>query len=530
MTPDDLEEFERWCDGTLVGERLAAWTSRVAADPALQAEIAAERRWGNHLRAMATPAENRIAAAREAAVRTHALLMADRHSSRAHTVAQVMAGTRRRAPWRWWPVSAGAAAAAACLVLTWWWTLSHPAVARGDGTALLVGAEIPPTVRDVRFSDTSAVAIAANSQVKLSGDAQHKRLDLTVGSVDAHVAAQTSDTSFTIATPHGVATVLGTHFRVDVEDDGSVVSVSEGRVALRSGDHALIATAGQRMIAANGNVVLAPPPWSDHRPLGRVVLSGLMGPPGQQPASNPSGWLFDPAITLQHGDFSAHMTALVDRAIAGLRRADAQGVILYGIEGGLHQHTLGFPGDPRLLPEFAPEFDAIADTLFARIRTAGFRVGVTISPWRIERRGRTWHKNLETANEANAEIELDRRIAYARQRWGCTVFYLNIAGPEVPSHIRVPSAALRNVALRHPEVLMIVEKPTMIQTAFGAGQALADDHVPPGRAVARLPWFGANPTPAMLAAAKANDDILVFDPLEANQVDALQSLMRPPTP
>lgn len=529
MTPEDLEHLERWCDGTLVGKPLDAWTTRVAGDPALQAELAAERRFVNHLRSSVTPTDNRLAAARDAAVRTRALILADRHSSRAHTVAQIMAGTRRRSPLRWWPAYAGAAAAAACLIVTWWWSISHT-VARGDGTALLVGSDIPPAVRDVRFSDRSAVAIAPNSQVRLSGDAQHKRLDLTVGSVDAQVSPQTSDSSFTITTPHGEATVLGTQFRVDVAEDSSVVSVSEGRVALRSGDHSLIASAGQRMIAANGTVVLAPPPWSDHRPLGRVVLSGLMGPPGQQPASNPSGWLFDPTFNLKFGDFSARMTDLVERAIAGLRRADAQGIMLYGIEGGTHQHTLGFPGDPRRLAEFAPEFDAIADALFARLRAAGFRVGVTISPWRIERRGRTWHMNIETADTASVEAELDSRITYARKRWDCTVFYLNTAGPEIPPHIRVPTAALRAVALRHPDVLVIVENASFAHTAVAAGQALRDEVVPPGRAVARLPWFDANPTPATLAAAKANGDLLVFDPLIANQVDALQALSQPPTP
>ncbi len=527
MTPDDLENLERWSDGTLVGHALDTWTTRVADDPLLQAELAAEQRFVSHLRAIAMPQADRIAAALDAATRTRALIAADRQSSRAHTVAQVMARTRRRSPLRWWPAIAGAAAA--CLAVTWWWSLS-PAVARGDGSSLLVGAAIPPAVHEVRFSDHSSVTITPNSQLSLGGDAQRKRLDLTVGSVEAQVAPQTSETSFTITTPHGEATVLGTHFRVDVEDDSSVVSVSEGRVTIRSGDHSLIATAGQRAIATNGTVVLAPPLWNDHRPLGRVVLSGMMGPPGHQPASNPSGWLFDSAIDLQPAAFSARMTDMVDQAIAGLRRADAQGLMLYGIEGGVHQHTLGFPGDPRRLAELAPEFDAIADALFARIRAAGLRAGVTISPWRLEHQGGIWRKNTETADTASAEAELDGRIAYARKRWGCTVFYINVAGPYIPPHIRVPTAALRAVALRYPDVLMIVENATIAHTAVAAGEALRDEAVPPGRAVARLPWFGANPTSAALAAAKANGDVLVFDPLIATQVDALHALTQPRAP
>ena len=118
MTPDDLENLERWCDGTLVGEALTAWTARVASDPSLQAEIASERRFVNHLRAIATPDTERSTAAQAAAVRTHSLIIADRQSSRSHTVAQIMAGTRP-APWiRWWPIIASAAAA--CLAVALW--------------------------------------------------------------------------------------------------------------------------------------------------------------------------------------------------------------------------------------------------------------------------------------------------------------------------------------------------------------------------------------------------------------------------
>ncbi|MBA3936310.1 MAG: hypothetical protein H0X38_02525, partial [Planctomycetes bacterium] len=108
MTPEDEENLERWCDGTLVGERLSAWTTRVARDPGLQAELAAERRFVHHVRVIAMADTERAAAARDAAVRTRALIAADRQSSRTHTVAQVMAGARRRAPLRWWPAWASA--------------------------------------------------------------------------------------------------------------------------------------------------------------------------------------------------------------------------------------------------------------------------------------------------------------------------------------------------------------------------------------------------------------------------------------
>ncbi len=524
MTPEDLENLERWCDGTLVSTELAAWTARVADDPALQAEIASERRFVNFLRAIATPSADRVAAATEAAVRSRALIVADRHTSRAHTVAQIMAGTRRRSWIRWWP--AVASAAAACLVVTWYWTTST-AVAWSNGSALRAGADIPATVHDVRFADHSAIAITPNSRVRLGEDAQRKRIELFAGGIDANVAPQTADTSFTITTPHGEGTVLGTQFRVDLAEDSTIFSVSEGRVAVRGGDTSLTATVGQRAIAANGTVVLAPPPWTDHRPLGRVVISGSMGTVGQQPASNPNGWLFDPTIDRSAAGFNARMSAAVDQMIAGLARVNGQGLMLYAIEGGAHQHSAGFLGDPRRLREFAPELDAIADALFARIRAAGLRTGVTISPWRLEPYGNTWRK---VTDPATAESELDSKITYARQRWGCTVFYVNVAAPDLASDIRLSASTLRSVALRHSEVLLIAENPTIAHTAVAAGQALRDELVPPGRAVARLPWYGANPTPASLAAAMANGEVLVFDPLVDAQVEALRALTQPRTP
>ena len=77
---------------------------------------------------------------------------------------------------------------------------------------------------------------------------------------------------------------------------------------------------------------------------------------------------------------------------------------------------------------------------------------------------------------------------------------------------------------------MIVENATLAHTAVAAGQVLRDDVALPGRAIARLPWFGANPAPAALAAAKANGDLLIFDPLVATQVDALHALVQPQVP
>ncbi len=517
MTRDDLDVLERWCDGMLDDAALAAWTARLAADPALAAEVATELRLVNSMRLLREPAARHAAAAQVAASRTRALLDADRDSRRERTVSAVMAEARRSSWRRWWSVGAAAAALA---VVAWWWWPNTGTVAWGDGHALVAGAVVPADVREVRFADGSTVTLVPDSRVRLGGDGTHKDLRLDAGALTASVAHQSSNGSFAVTTAQGTARVRGTRFDLAIAGDSTLLSVSDGTVSLQAENITIHVGAGGRALAADGRSIALPPQWRDRRPLGRLVLSGANGFP-----TNANGWLFDARLDQRSPAFAERLSARIDQAIAALRGIDAQGLLLYAIEGGGAQAHAGFVGDPRRLQDLAPEFDAIADALFARIQAAGLVSGITITPWRLTRQGDRW---IQVADAAGAESELDAKIAYAKQRWGCRVFYLNVASPGLPADIAVPPTSLRGVVARHPDVLLIVEHADRAHAAAAGVQVLGREPAHAGDLVIRLPWLGAKPMPTDLIDARRRGEVLMLDPLSEEQLGALQRLPRFP--
>lgn len=513
MTRDDLDQFERWCDGTLTGAALADWTTRLAANPRLLAEIAAEARLVKRMRVLCEAPDQRLAAARVAATRTRGLLAADSPSHRQRVVSEVMAQARPRTR-RWWLAAAaglGTAAAASLMLLVWLPT--GTAVAWADGVAVAPG-EIPAQVRSLRFRDGSTLTIAPDSRVLLGDDPQRKTLTLTTGALAAVVTPQGDTGGFVITTPQGEARVVGTRLSITQVEDSTLLRVDEGRVALRSGDTAVEIAGGGRGLAADGRAVELPPAWRDRRPLGRLVLSQ---PPG--PGPNTNGWLFDGQLDPRSPAFTQRMTAHIDQALVHLKSIDAQGLLLYTVEGGAIQPGAGFVGDPRRVVDLAPEFDAIADGLFARIRAAGLASGVTVTPWRLVQQGGRW---IQVADPATAEAELSAKIAYAEQRWGCTLFYVNVASPGLPAGIRVPSAALRAVAMRYPQVLLVVENAGPADALIAGVQVLGTATASAGAVNVRLPWFGANPDAAAVQRWRAAGEILMIDAAQAEQARALR--------
>jgi len=519
MTPDDLELLERLRDGTLAAATRDGLARRLIQDPALRAEMARDLRLGNALRAVALARDPQVAQ------RTLALIDAEQPVSSQRAVARVMASI---APWWRQPRTWIAAASLAAVITISFWLTAQPAIAWSDGAALFPGATVPADVHELRFADGSTVIIAPSSRVRLGDDAQRKHLYLDTGSIDAHVTTQRDGASFSVSTPYGDADVRGTRFQVAVADDSSIVSVSEGRVDVRHGDDAVSVAAGERVVAADQHV-LPMVAWKDRRPLGRLVVAGPLGPPERRFTNdpNPNGWLFEPTLDAHSATLAQHLEATLAQTVTTLRSVGAQGVLLYGIEGGAHHYRTGFVGDPRRVPELAPEFDALADSLFARLRAAGLATGVTVSPWRLERLGATWQQTLDPATCA---AELDGKIAYARKRWGCTLFYVNRTAPNATASDRIPDSALRLVAAHHPDVLLIIEDASAAQSAVGAAQALGGNRVPAGRAVIRLPWFQAKPTPDSLTAARAAKDILMFDPQVQEQADAIRGDQQLPVP
>jgi len=127
-------------------------------------------------------------------------------------------------------------------------------------------------------------------------------------------------------------------------------------------------------------------------------------------------------------------------------------------------------GDPRLVPTLAPEMEfkdggakSTIDEYFEKFRGAGLRVGVCIRPQQVTMfEGKPTHQAAE--DEHAAQI-LRERIAYAKQRWGCTLFYVDSTATLYGS---LNPDVFKAVADAYPDVLLIPENESMRYFAYSA--------------------------------------------------------------
>ena len=160
--------------------------------------------------------------------------------------------------------------------------------------------------------------------------------------------------------------------------------------------------------------------WDDRRVIGALHLSSsAMGIP-----KNPRGWFMDRSldVTTDQGraKLKARLMAYADKSIQVLKGVDAQGMIVWDVEGQEFPHATSYLGDPRSLP---PEMDAVADEFFKKFIDAGLRAGITIRPHRPVRPA--YAEGVQQEQLAYPGWTLEQKIAYAKKRWGCTLFYVD---------------------------------------------------------------------------------------------------------
>jgi len=210
--------------------------------------------------------------------------------------------------------------------------------------------------------------------------------------------------------------------------------------------------------------------WKDHRPIGAIFLASS----GTNVAKNPRRWILNYGeidVTTQQGK-SAFREALLkhaDKSIKALKEVNAQGMITWDPEG---EEFLGacYYGDPRLVPSFAPEMEfksnggkSAVDEYFEKFRAAGLKVGVCIRPQQIAMvDGQPVHQAAE--DEHAAQI-LRERIAYAKQRWGCTLFYVDSTAT---AYGAINPDVFKAVADAYPDILLIPENESMRYFAYSA--------------------------------------------------------------
>lgn len=202
--------------------------------------------------------------------------------------------------------------------------------------------------------------------------------------------------------------------------------------------------------------------WTDHRPIGVLFLASN----GHISATNPRGWFNDDRldVTGTNGParFRQALMEFTDRSIDILKRTGAQGVIVWDLEGQEYPHKTSYIGDPRLLERLAPEMAPVADEFFSRLRSAGFKVGVTIRPQQLVFSDSGLPQQTQVTD---IKQTLLNKIDYARAHWGATLFYVDSNGG-----IRRPDEVwqLRSLMKARPDVLLIPEHCYLPYRAFSA--------------------------------------------------------------
>jgi hypothetical protein len=210
--------------------------------------------------------------------------------------------------------------------------------------------------------------------------------------------------------------------------------------------------------------------WTDRRSIGAIFLAG----PQINVASNPRRWTVNFGeidVTNDKGKaaFRIALLKLADNSVQVLKDTGAQGMITWDPEGEEFPGA-SYYGDPRLVPTFAPEMEfksdagkSVIDEYFEKFRTAGLKTGICIRPQDVAIiDGKPVH---QAADDEQAVRILRQKIAYAKKRWGCTLFYIDSTAtsgrPFYPD-------VFKAVAQTFPDVLLIPENESMRYFAYSA--------------------------------------------------------------
>lgn len=335
--------------------------------------------------------------------------------------------------------------------------------------------------------------------------------------------------------------------------------------------------------------------WSDRRPIGALHIADA-----RRDGRNPRGWFFathDKSVDVKKWDeYKEHvrkyMLQSVERIIECSRRQGLQGVIVWQIEG-MQEPGHAYYGEPRILPYVAPEMDAVADEYFRRLREAGLRIGFCLRPpiqvpFELKPDGRpvvSWTEMREAAIRADWSVQfrnydwmpeipqelrdiyepeeawsvlarLDNKIAYAKKRWGATLFYLDtnyfsrprdgkledwglvkhhgLVG-EWGDRRMIQPELLRELQRRHPDVLVITEWQSLQYWGVTAQYTGPPTHWKSGLDVRLAYPEGmtalAGPQvkrllerPEATVKALLNGDTCLVDPVNCNTVDMVRQL------
>ena len=197
--------------------------------------------------------------------------------------------------------------------------------------------------------------------------------------------------------------------------------------------------------------------WQDRRPIGVLFLSNPTSTPIPSSSANPRNYTVAPDINVQTTQglaaFQQAVLAYADNAIQILKEMNAQGMIVWDLEGQqFSQPDTSYVGDPSLLPNLSPEMNGVADAFFKKFTNAGLRCGMTIRPQQLNLQA--FPPNQTAVSIGQEAAVLKQKIQYAHNRWGCTLFYVDSDGG--PDDATAPST-FQQVLASIPDVLLIPE-------------------------------------------------------------------------
>ena len=228
--------------------------------------------------------------------------------------------------------------------------------------------------------------------------------------------------------------------------------------------------------------------WPDRRIIGSVYLaSSPSGDPNHSGGypNNPRRYFndsnandFDIRTSDGLAKFQAKVLAQAAANVQNLKQLNAQGAITWDIEGEQFPQTTSYVCEPDEMAQAAPEMESVIsdttspyagskldDAYFSIMRSAGFRVGVCIRPqhFTLNADGSAGQTPLP---DAQVSSELIRKMKYAHDRWGATLFYIDSSvetdGGNLPVNLFTQAAA----AL--PDSLLIPEETTPAYYAYTA--------------------------------------------------------------
>jgi hypothetical protein len=228
--------------------------------------------------------------------------------------------------------------------------------------------------------------------------------------------------------------------------------------------------------------------WIDRRMIGTVYLAS--SPQGDR--NRPGGYANNPRRYFNEGNsegfdistragvakFQARMLEQAVRIVANLKRMNAQGVITWDIEGEQYPQDTSYLCAPDMIAQVAPEMDSVIedkasryagmkldDAYFKTIRDAGFRVGVCVRPQHLVLSD-DGSARQRTLPDEEVAAELVRKMRYAHDRWGATIFYVDSSVEQ--NGATLDASIFEQAGAKLPDTLVIPEESTLRMYAYTA--------------------------------------------------------------